>query len=297
MKQNNRTKIGTRVSLISIVVNVLLSLAKFIFGFLGHSAALISDGVHSASDVISSIIVIIGIRLSSKKADTHHQYGHERIECVASIILSQLLFLTGLGIGYTGIKAIFWEPSKVIQIPALITLIMAFASIVIKELMYQFTKFYAKKINSSALMADAWHHRSDALSSIASLIGIFFARMGYLKMDSISSAIISIFILKVAYDIFKDSIDKMIDESCSKDEIKKLTTSIMETKGVYRLDDLKSRKFGNRAYIDIEISCDGNLKLYEAHSIAEKVHAKIEKEFPDIKHCMVHVNPISKKKN
>ena len=297
MKQLERTKIGTKVSLVSIVINLLLSSAKFVFGFLGHSAALISDGVHSASDVISSIIVIIGINLSGKKEDLKHQYGHERIESVASIILSQLLFITGIGIGYSGIKAIFWESSSVIVVPAFITLIMALISIIIKELMYQFTKFYAKKIDSSALMADAWHHRSDALSSVASLIGIFFARMGYTKMDSISSTIISIFILKVAYDIFKDSIDKMIDESCSKEEIKKLTNSIMKTKGVYRLDDLKTRKFGNRAYIDIEISCDGNLKLYEAHGIAEKVHSKIEKEFPYIKHCMVHVNPISKKKD
>lgn len=208
-------KIAMRISYVSILVNVVLSLFKLLAGILAHSGAMISDAVHSASDVFSTFIVMIGVHVSNKKSDKEHQYGHERMECVSSIILAVLLFLTGLAIGVSGAQKIFQgNGSAALAIPGRLALIAAIVSIGIKEWMFWYTRAGAKKINSGALMADAWHHRSDALSSIGSFIGIFGARMGYPIMDPLASIVICFFIGKAAYDIFKDAMDKMVDRSC-----------------------------------------------------------------------------------
>ncbi len=291
MQKNINLKEGIKVSIISIFENIFLSIFKFICGIIGNSNAMISDSIHSLSDVLSTIIVIIGLKLSSKEEDKSHPYGHERIECIASFILSLLLFITGLGIGWIGIKTIFTENYSNIKIPTIIALIAAIISIITKEGMYWYTRNIAKKIHSDALMADAWHHRSDSLSSIGSLIGIGGAMLGFKLLDPIASIIICAFIIKVAFDIFKDSVDKMIDKSCSDDFIKKLEQLIFEIDGVISIDSLKTRLFGNKIYIDIEISANANLTLLDSHQIAQNVHDKIENTFCDVKHCMVHMNP------
>jgi cation diffusion facilitator family transporter len=287
----SETRIAMRVSILSVIVNLALSLFKFIAGILASSGAMISDAVHSASDVFSTFIVMIGVSIAGKKADKEHPYGHERLECVAAIILAVVLAATGLGVGWKGITNIINGNYASLPVPGLLALIAALVSIVVKEWMYWFTRAAARKINSSALMADAWHHRSDSFSSIGAFIGIFGSRLGFPVLDSVASVIICIFIEKAAIDIFRDAIGKLVDKSAKPEEveaIKKTILSIPEVKGI---DDVKTRLFGNKVYVDVEIALDGNETLYKAHATAEKVHDAIEKDFSEVKHCMVHVNP------
>ena len=287
-------KVAMKVSGVSIAVNLLLSLFKLLAGILAHSGAMISDAIHSASDVGSTFVVIVGVNLSSKKSDKEHQYGHERMECVSSIILSGLLLATGIGIGMNGIENIIKSTSGTsIAIPGTLALIAAVVSIVVKEWMFWYTRSAAKKINSGALMADAWHHRSDALSSIGAFVGILGARLGYPILDPIASIVICVMIAKASIDIFRDAIDKMVDHSCDAKTEESMKREILKVPGVRRVDLLKTRLFGSKMYVDIEIAADGNISLFDAHDIAENVHHTIENKFKDVKHCMVHVNPIN----
>lgn len=284
-------RVANKVSFVTIIGNILLSVMKLIAGFIAHSNAMISDAIHSASDVFSTFVVIIGIKLASKKADKEHPYGHERLECVAAIVLSMVLFITGLGIGATALKNITSGDYNNIVVPGILALVAAIVSIVSKEAMYWYTRYNAKRIDSSALMADAWHHRSDAFSSIGALIGIAGARLGFPIMDSIASLIIFVFIIKAAYDIFKDAIDKMVDHACDDDTVNQIRECVMKHEDVLGIDMLQTRIFGNKIYVDLEISTDGSYTLSKAHTIAESVHDDIEKSFPKVKHIMVHVNP------
>ncbi len=290
MEQEKKT--AMRVSAVTIVWNVILSIFKLIAGIVGHSGAMISDAVHSASDVFSTIIVILGINIASRQSDDDHQYGHDRLECVAAILLAVVLFATGIGIGIGGINKIIEGTAGKAAIPGMIALIAAVASIVVKEAMFWYTRSAAKKINSGALMADAWHHRSDALSSVGALIGIGGARLGFPILDPIASVVICVFIVKAAYDIFKDAIDKMVDKSCDEETEEKMRRLIEKQTGVLKVDVLRTRLFGAKMYVDIEIAADGDITLREGHEIAQVVHDKVEEEFPLVKHCMVHVNPL-----
>ena len=283
--------VANRVSLFTIIGNVVLSVIKLLAGIIAHSSAMISDAVHSASDVFSTFVVIIGIKLASKKPDKEHPYGHERMECVAAIVLAMVLFITGLGIGLEAVKNIIHGNYGDLQVPGVLALIAAIVSIVSKEAMYWYTRHYAKKIDSSALMADAWHHRSDAFSSIGALIGIGASRLGYPVMDSIASLVIFVFIVKAAFDIFKDAIDKMVDHSCDEEIEKQIYECVMKNENVRGIDLLQTRVFGNKIYVDVEIQADASYTLQKAHDIAEAVHDDIEESFPKVKHIMVHVNP------
>lgn len=284
-------KIAMKVSYNTIIGNVVLSIGKFVAGIVSGSNAMISDAVHSASDVLSTFIVMIGIHISGKSSDDDHQYGHERFECVASIILAVILFLTGIGIGKTGIESIINNEVKPLEME-IVALTAAIVSILSKEFMFHYTKKAAKKINSSALMADAWHHRSDALSSVGSFIGILGAKLGLPICDPIASVVICVFILKAAVDIFKEAVDKIVDKSCDGETVEKMSDVVMKVDGVKGIDLIKTRLFGDKIYVDVEISADGTLTLEQAHAIAQNVHDKIEETFADVKHCMVHVNPI-----
>ena len=284
-------RMANRVSIITIIINLVLSVLKFLVGFFGHSQALISDAIHSASDVVSTVAVMFGINLSDKKSDTSHPYGHERIECIFSIILAMMLFITGVGIGITAIKNIV--SGAEIAIPSKIALIAATVSIAVKEWMYHYTKRAAKKINSSSMLADAWHHRSDALSSVGSLIGVGGALLGFTICEPIASIVICIFIGKASVDIFMDAVNRLIDRSCTDEETERIRECVMEIDGVKNIDKLMTRRFGSRIYVDLEISEDADMTLAEAHSIAELVHDNIEEKIPEVKHCMIHVNPIT----
>ncbi|MGN0383848.1 MAG: cation diffusion facilitator family transporter [Eubacterium sp.] len=288
---NKTQEVAMRVSKTSILVNMILSLLKMIAGIIASSGAMISDAVHSASDVFSTFVVIIGIKIASKEPDKEHPYGHERMECVAAIVLAVLLAVTGLGIGYSGMIKIIAGNYDNLEVPGMLALIAACISIVVKEWMFWYTKISAAKIKSGALLADAWHHRSDALSSVGAFIGILGARMGYPVLDPVASVVICIFIIKASCDIFRDAIDKMVDKSCDDETEQKIRNLVSSNSGVLGIDELRTRVFGNKIYVDVEIRADGNKKLSETHAIAEEVHDLIENEIEDVKHIMVHVNP------
>lgn len=285
--------IAVRVSMVSIIGNTVLSLLKMLAGILAHSGAMISDAVHSASDVFSSVIVIIGVKISAKDSDKEHPYGHERFECVAAILLAGILLVTALFIGHTALEHITGGSSKSLAIPGLSALLAAVLSIVVKEAMYWYTRFYAKWLDSGALMADAWHHRSDALSSVGALIGIAGARMGYPVLDPIASLVICVFILKAACDVFQDAIRKMVDHACDEKMERALLCCAAAQSGVMGVDEIHTRIFGNKIYADIEIRADGQITLAESHAIARQVHNAIEAQFPKVKHILVSVNPVS----
>lgn len=291
VKAKTNEQIAMQVSANSIAVNLMLSIFKLIAGLMASSGAMISDAIHSASDVFSTIIVIIGVKISGKASDEDHPYGHDRFECVASIILAILLGVTGVGIGLTGVQKLTAGHYDTLAVPGVLALAAAVISIVVKEIMYWYTRNAAKKINSGALMADAWHHRSDALSSVGALVGIAASRMGYPLMDPLASLVICVFIEKAALDIFKDAIDKMVDKACDEETEQAIRECAQKQPGVIRVDMLKTRVFGNKIYVDLEIGADGNETLRDAHAVAERVHDHIEKEFPKVKHIMVHVNP------
>lgn len=289
--QENYEKQAMKVSLVSIIGNFILTALKLLAGIVAHSGAMISDAIHSASDVFSTFVVIIGIKISSKESDKDHPYGHERLECVAAIVLATILAATGLGIGYSAAGKITGGDYAHLEVPGILALLAAILSIAVKEAMYQYTRIYAKRYDSSALMADAWHHRSDALSSVGALIGIAGARMGFPVLDPIASLVICFFIEKAAYDIFMDAVNKMVDKACDEETEAELRRCALEQSGVLGIDLLHTRVFGNKIYVDIEIRADGEQSLRDAHRIAEHVHDSIEKTFPKVKHIMVHVNP------
>lgn len=280
---------ATRVSVVGMAANVILTAAKFAAGVIAHSGAMVSDAVHSASDIFSGLIVYIGVRISSRAPDEKHPYGHERFECVAALLLSGILALVGGTIGVNAVKDI--AGGRVQEIPGVLALIAALVSIVSKESLFWYTRGYAKKYRSTALHAEAWHQRSDALSSVGALIGIAGARMGVPVMEPIASLIIALFIIRVAVRIFRDAIDQMVDQSASEETEAAFRTTALEQPGVMGVELLKTRMFGNRVYVDLEIAADPDLTLAAAHEIAERVHDAIEQTYPDVKHIMVHVNP------
>lgn len=284
-------QIVNRVSFVGIAGNIILSVFKFFAGIFGHSGAMVSDAVHSLSDVFATFVAWLGVRMSAKEADQEHPYGHERLECVAALILGTILALTGVFIGYEGVRKVLAGNYADLAVPRAIALWAAVISIIVKEAMYWYTRYYAKILNSSAFMADAWHHRSDAFSSIGSLVGVGGAMLGFPVLDPLASAVIAGCILKVSYDILKDAVSKMLDTSCGEEYERNLRNFMAAVPGVVRVNSVYTRQFGNKIYIDAEIAVDGNLSLTRAHDIASLVHDKVEKQFENVKHIMIHVEP------
>ena len=278
-------RVTMQVSTVGIVCNAALTVFKLVAGIVAHSSAIVADAVHSASDILGSLIVMIGAIFSNKAADASHPYGHEKLECIASILLGNILVLVGAAIGYTGITKIIH--GETLAAPGMLALIAAVVSIVVKEALYWYTIAAAKRIRSVSLKAEAWHHRSDALSSIGSFAGV----LGLPILDPIASIVICLFIFKVAFGIFRESIDRLVDRAADTDTVAAMRRTMLRTPGVVRVDDLKTRLFGSRTYVDAEIAVDGALPLRDAHAIAERVHHELEHDFPDVKHCTVHVNP------
>ena len=279
-----------RVSKVSVAANVFLSAFKLFAGVVGHSGAMIADAVHSLSDVAGSGLVILGAHLSSKESDREHQYGHERLECVISLILANVLLLVAAGIGIEGIRGMI-DPQSA-AMPGMLALIAAVVSVASKVVLYWYTRAAAKKIDSVSLMAEAWHHRSDAISSVGSFIGIFGAMLGFPVLQPAVCVLIAVLIFKVGIDIYRETMNKLIDKACDDETAEKIKATIVAQEGVIALDEIKTRLFGSKVYVDIEIACDGTQSLYDAHRIAERVHRQVEELFPGrIKHCSVHVNP------
>ncbi len=288
---HDKTAITRQVATVGVAGNVALSALKLIAGIVGNSTAMISDAIHSLSDVFATAIAFIGVRLAERDADASHPYGHERFECVASLALGLILAATGLGIGYSSLEAIATRSYAGTGAPGAIALAAAIVSIAVKEGMFWYTRHWARALNSSAFMADAWHHRSDALSSIGALAGIGASMAGFAAGDAIASFMICIIILKVAFEVLKDALNNMTDTPCDREFERKIEQCIEAVPGVVRIDELRTRKFGNRVYVDAEIAVDGQLPLKQAHEIAEAAHDAVESSFAEVKHIMIHENP------
>ncbi len=280
-----------RISLVGILGNLLLTAFKLVAGIVGHSAAMVSDAVHSASDIAGGLIVIAGVSMGEKQADPEHPYGHERLESIASLVLAVLLAGAGVSLGWSAISSLRTGAFRAAAGPGTIALIAALVSIAAKEAMYRYTMAGAKAADSTSLQAEAKHHRSDALSSVGALIGIVGARLGVPALDPIAGIVICLFILKTAIDVIRTALEQLIDHRCDEQTEREIRECVLTEPLVLGIDLMLTREFGRRIYVDLELSMDGTLTLEESHRAAERVHDALEERFPKIKHVMIHVNP------
>lgn len=285
----NRYEEATKVTIISIIWNVVLTIIKVLAGLLGKSNAMVADGLHSASDIISSIGVLIGNKIAKTPNDKEHNYGHEKAETLVSFLLSMLLIFVSIKISLGGINSLFHLDT--VQIPTILPLIVSVISIGIKEYQYRITIKVAKKINSPSLKADAWHHRSDALSSVAAFIGVGGSLLGFKALDPIATVIVGLFVAKVGFNILKDASNELMDYSIDEDEEKKILNIAKNTKGVLNIGDLKTRKHGSMAYVDLTICVNKDLTVIEGHEIAHNLEVSILENIKIVKGITVHVEP------
>ena len=285
------SRIAIRVTNTCIICSLMLCLLKMTGGVLARSRALISDGINSAFDVVSGLIFIVGAKLAGKNPDKEHPYGHERFESVTTIVFAVVLFVTGVFVGHTALEDLFSEAYKTREMPGKLSILAALVSMAVKELMFWYTKAAADKIDSVALKAAAWDHRADVVSTAGALLGIMVTRWGFPAGDMIASLIVCLFIIRTAYMVFREALSQMTDRSCDDGFLEELRQCALSVRGVLGIDLLRVRRFGNRYYVDLEIREDGSVSLSEAHRVAEQVHDAIEKQYPVIKHIMIHVNP------
>lgn len=281
---------GKKISIISLISNTFLALIKIFIGFFANSKALIADGFHSVSDMASTIIVMISIKFSETPADKNHPYGHEKAEALGTNILAVILILTAIFLGRDAVLTIL---SGNIAEPGSWALVAAFISIIVKEVLYRYTIKIGEEINSRGLIADAHHHRSDALSSIAALIGIGGAKLGFRFLDPLAGLAVAFLILKVGYDIMRDTSYELMDGRPEKekiDEIKKMAESVERVMGIR---DIKLRSYGPNYIVDLKIIVKDQLSVVEGHNIAGEVKWKLINNSEDIKDVLVHVDPLS----
>lgn len=286
-------QLAYRISMKGMLINFLLFIAKGIAGILIHSVSLLSDAVHSLTDIFSTLVVLVGIKISNKPADSSHPYGHEKIECVIALLLGLMLFGIGGIISWEGVVKLR-NPVKgmgQIAILNLFAISAAIISIAAKEWMYRFTIRCAKKIHSPSMAADAWHHRSDAISSVGSLIGVTGICLGFPIIDVLACFIISVFIFKAAYGICTDACKRMIDAAGDKSAVECIQNSILQIPDVLSLDLMKTRQFGSKLYVDVEVTLDCSMSFEQSHRVAHLIHDRVEGSVSQVKHCMVHVNP------
>ena len=278
---------ANKVTIISILWNIVLAIIKILAGIIGKSNAMIADGAHSASDIISSVGVLIGNKIASIPKDKGHNYGHEKAETLVSFLLAILLVILSIKIGYNGVYSLFHLNE--VQIPTAFPLVVSVISIIIKEYQYRITIKVAKKTNSPALKADAWHHRSDALSSVAAFIGIGGAILGFKSLDSIASIFVALFIAKVGIEILIGSANELMDISIDEEKEKEIKTIVDEVEGIKSLREIRTRKYGAMAYV---ICVDKDISVFEGHRIASDLENLILKKMKFIKGVNIHVEPL-----
>ena len=296
MKLTEREKAIYQVTWAGSFVNFLLVIFKFIAGILGHSAAMIADAVHSLSDFATDIVVLIFTRISNKPQDKNHDYGHGKYETLATAIIGIVLFAVGASICWNGLQAIqtVWQGGR-LPAPGMLAFAGAIISIVSKELIYRYTIHVGRKINSSAVIANVWHHRSDAFSSIGTAIGIGGAIVlgeSWSVLDPMAAVVVSFFIMKVAVQLLKPCVDELTEKSLP-DEIEKEICLIAEnTPGVSAIHNLRTRRIGNHYAIEMHIRMDGHLTLYEAHAKASVIENKLKEKYGNETHVGIHVEPV-----
>ncbi len=297
--ENEYVKQVNRVSAVTLAGNAVLALAKFLGGALAHSAALLSDAAQSLGDCFSAGVVIVGVHIAGRKSDKDHPYGHERMECIAALILAAVFTATAIVIALQAVESIVSiAGGELPDAPTLAALLTAIGSIVVKGGLYIYTERRAKKLRSSALHGMAVDHLSDSLSSVGAIVGIVGAMCGVAVLDPIASLFISFMIVRTAWGICRLAVDQLVDKSASAETEKEIEDVVLSTEGVERIDVLRTRQYGNKVFVDLEIAVRADLSLIDAHRIAERVHARVEHEIDEsIKHCMVHVNPLTGEDN
>ena len=293
----NREKEIYKLTLWGSLVNFLLLVFKFVAGFVGNSAAMIADAVHSLSDFITDIIVILFVRVSSMPKDENHHYGHGKYETLATAIIGVVLFAVGVGILVNAVETIIdFFHGKELAAPNIWALGAAAVSIVFKEALYQYTVYKGKNLNSNAVMANAWHHRSDALSSIGTLLGIsgaMFLGEKWRVLDPIAAFLVSIFILKVAIELTKASLEELLEKSLPKKTQEKILNIIHSFPEVKSPHNLRTRHIGSNIAIEFHIRMDGNLSLNEVHEITKRMENALKAEFGPLTHIGIHMEPIN----
>lgn len=293
----NRTRQIYRITLTGSVVNALLTAFKFFAGIVGHSSAMIADAVHSLSDFVTDIIVILFVRIAGKPQDADHDYGHGKYETLAAAIVGIMLGLVGIGLLYDG-TSMTWSilsEGNIPDAPNAWALTAAILSIVFKEGLFHYTNIYARRLDSSALRANAWHHRSDAITSIAALIGISGAMLlgpQWRVLDPIAAMIVSIFIIKAAVNLIKPSVDELLEKSLPAEDKERITAIITSTPGVTRIHHLRTRRIGNAAAIEVHIKMPGNISLRDAHDVATEVERRLKEAYDANAHTAIHMEPI-----
>jgi cation diffusion facilitator family transporter len=290
MEAKQRHQVTKKVTLVGALVNALLAFLQIVFGFLGHSQALLADGLHTLSDLGSDFIVLLATRQSAKAADKEHPYGHGRIETLASVLLGLILIGVGIGIGYRGVSNII-APDHVV--PDAFTLIFAIVSIFSKESLYRYTLKASKRIHSTLLETNAWHHRSDALSSIIVLCGISAQILGVPYMDSLAAALVALMISFMGYKLARKAFDELIDTSLDYELVNNIQHTIEKNDCVKAVHSLRTRSMGGQGYIDAEIRVNPRLTVSEAHYIAFSLEQQIKTEFPQIIDVSIHVDPLT----
>ncbi len=281
---------GRRILMAGLVVNICLTLVKLGAGVVGRSHALIADGIHSLSDLATDLVAFVGWRYSSKPRDSDHPYGHGKIETLAATFVGILLFGTGVAIVVEGFEAMF-EQQPVL--PGWIALVAAIFSIVLKEALYRYTLAYANRLGSSVLVANAWHHRSDALSSIATLVGVAGARLGFPVLDPVAAVLVAALIMKVGVDVVVRGSRELVEESLQEEETARLIAAATGVDGVRGVSEMQSRRVGPAAVIDVSITVDGDLTVTQGHTIAHEVEEALCAAMPVVEIVTVHVEPHS----
>ncbi|MBE0478984.1 cation transporter [Candidatus Aerophobetes bacterium] len=282
---------GKKVSLVSILVNASLVFFKLFAGIFGQSSAMIADAVHTLSDLITDIIVILGLKYSTQPSDKKHPYGHEKIETLVSLILGIFLMGVGIKIGYDGIKTIFQRPSVS---PTILALFAAVISLVSKEILYRYTLRIGKKINSRAVIANAWHHRSDALSSLVAFVGIAGSMMGFRMLDALAATFLAIFIIKIGVEISAGTTSELVESSVSEELAEKIRKIASHTPGLAGVHSIRARHIGSSIFAEIHIEVAADINVEDSHFIADEVERKIRKNIKEVKEVLVHVEPFKR---
>lgn len=291
----NRTQEIFKVTIIGSVVNVLLLVMKFVAGVLGHSSAMIADAVHSLSDFLTDVVVLVFVKISGKPKDKSHEYGHGKFETLALTVIGLVLVVVALGIISEGVLKIddFFE-GQTLEAPGMLALWAAVASILLKEAVYRYSIIKARKLNSQALEANAWHHRSDALSSIGTLIGVggaIFLGQRWVILDPIASVVVGVFIGKVAFDLLKNGVGDLTDKALPESVEQEILKMVSEVENVGNPHNLKTRRIGNHYAIELHIKMDGNITLREAHDKATEIENLLRSKYGKETHVGVHVEP------
>ena len=295
--KSKREKEILRVTWIGSVVNFLLLVFKFVAGFVGHSSAMVADAVHSLSDFITDIIIVVFVRISCKPRDPGHNYGYGKFETLATAIIGVVLLFVGIGIFLNSSRSIIDVcRGAELESPGILALVAAFVSIVLKEILYQYTVYKGKRLASKVVIANAWHHRSDAFSSIGTLVGIggaIFLGPALRILDPIAALVVSLFIMKVSYDLVKPCIDELLEKSLPKEVEDRIIEIILSHPGAVSPHNLRTRHIGNSIAIEVHIRMNSSMTLKDAHDITKRIETSLKNEFGQGTHIGIHMEPMA----